>query len=400
MRISTAQMFQQNTQSLTKGQSATNKILEQLASGKKVNTAGDDPVAAIGIDNLKQKNTLVDQYVKNIDYAKNRLGVTESKIGSTETLIDSMRQQLQKGANGSLSQSERQMVADEMRTSLDELLSIANAKDESGNYLFSGTKTNTPPFAFNNNGEIVYSGDSGVRQSIVASGVTVGTNVPGDSIFMNAPNPLGDYGVNYLPSQQGDFLVDSASIVDPSTYVEDTYTFNFVANGSDVDLNILDSNGAVVSTVPNFDPSTPVSFNGIEVQLSGEPVAGDSFTMEPQATVSILDELNSAIALLEDPDLADTPEGNSKLAQLLNSIDSGQKQVSVGRSVAGNSLKGLESIETNHAEEKIVNGSALSMLEDLDYAAAITEFEKQQLALNAVSSVFAKVGSISLFDYI
>ena len=88
------------------------------------------------------------------------------------------------------------------------------------------------------------------------------------------------------------------------------------------------------------------------------------------------------------------------MAQLLNEIDSGQNQVSTARGIAGNNLKGLENIASNHSEEKIINSSALSMLEDLDYAEAITEFEKQQLALNAVSSVFSKVGSLSLFDYI
>ncbi|WP_285163080.1 flagellar hook-associated protein FlgL [Shewanella goraebulensis] len=400
MRISTAQMFNQNTTSLSKGQSATNKILEQLASGKKINTAGDDPVAAIGVDNLRQKNSLVDQYVKNIDYAQKHLGLSESKLGSTETLMASMREQLQRGANGSLAQNERQMIADEMRGSLEELMSIANTRDESGNYIFAGNDTNNPPFAFDSNGQIVYSGDSGVRQSVVASGVTIGTNVPGDTVFMNALNPLGDYGVNYLPSQQGEFTVEKAAIFDSAAHIEDTYTFKFVDNAGVLDLQIEDSGGAVVSTVPNFDPNNPVSFNGIEVKLSGSPVAGDSFTMEPQETVSILDSMNEAIALLEDPSLANTPQGSSKLAQLLNNIDSGQNQVSAARSIAGNSLKGLESISTNHAEEKIVNDSALSMLEDLDYAAAITEFEKQQLALNAVSSVFGKVGSISLFDYI
>ena len=400
MRISTAQMFNQNTSSISKGQSATNKLLEQLASGKKINTAGDDPVAAIGVDNLRQKNALVDQFVKNIDYAQNRLSITESKIGSSETLISSMREQLLRSGNGSLSQSERQMIADEMKGSLEELLSIANTQDESGNYIFAGNKTDNPPFAFDNNGQIIYSGDNGERQSVVASGVTVGTNVPGDTVFMNAPNPLGDYGVNYLPSQQGDFVVEKAEIFDSAAHLEDTYTFKFVDNAGVLDLQVEDSSGAIVSTVPNFDPSNPVSFNGIEVQLSGTPVAGDSFTMEPLESVSILDSLNEAIAMLEDPAIANSPQGNSKLAQLLNNIDSGQNQVSAARSIAGNSLKGLESISTNHAEEKIVNESALSMLEDLDYAEAITEFEKQQLALNAVSSVFGKVGSISLFDYI
>ncbi|MCU7372961.1 hypothetical protein PEC18_19440 [Paucibacter sp. O1-1] len=76
-----------------------------------------------------------------------------------------------RGANGSLSSNERQMIADEMKQSLEELLSIANSQDESGNYLFAGTKTNNQPFAFDASGEIVYSGDSGIRKSVVASGI-------------------------------------------------------------------------------------------------------------------------------------------------------------------------------------------------------------------------------------
>lgn len=400
MRISTGQMFQQSTNSILEKQSATNSIMGQISSGKRVETAGDDPVAAIAIDNLKQKNTLVEQYEKNIDYATNRLGLTESKIGSTETLIASMREQLLRGANGSLSSNERQMIADEMKQSLEELLSIANSQDESGNYLFAGTKTNNQPFAFDASGEIVYSGDSGIRKSVVASGIAMTTNIPGDTAFMNAANPLGDYGVNYLSSQQGEFNLTSAKITDETSHTADTYTFDFIDNGAGIDLQVVDSAGTVATTVTNFDATNSVSFNGIEVTLSGNPVAGDSFTIEPLETVSIFDAFNQAITFLESPDATTTDQGKSQLAQLLNDIDSGQNQVSTARSIAGNNLKGLESISSNHSEEKIINSSALSMLEDLDFAEAITEFEKQQLALNAISSVFSSVGSLSLFDYI
>ena len=59
MRISTGQMFHQNTTSILQKQTSTNKILDQLSTGKKINTAGDDPVAAIVIDNLKQKNVSI-----------------------------------------------------------------------------------------------------------------------------------------------------------------------------------------------------------------------------------------------------------------------------------------------------------------------------------------------------
>ncbi|MCT8872489.1 flagellar hook-associated protein FlgL [Shewanella xiamenensis] len=403
MRLSSAQIFNQSITSVLQKQTATSKILEQLSSGKKVNTAGDDPVAALGIDNLNQRNALVDQFMKNIDYATNRLAVTESKLGSAENLASSIREQVMRAVNGTLADSERQMIADEMKGSLEELLSIANSKDESGNYMFSGYSTDKEPFAFDNSTppQIVYSGDSGIRNSLVQSGVALGTNVPGDTAFMKAPNGLGDYSVNYLASQQGEFSVKTAKIADPATYLADTYTFNFSDNGSGgTNLQVLDSANNPVANIANFDAATPVSFNGIEVNISGKPSAGDSFTMEPQSEVSIFDTISRAIALIEDPNSANTPQGRSQLAQILNDIDSGVNQISSARSVAGNNLKAVESYKDTHIEEQVLNTSALSLLEDLDYASAITEFAKQQLALNAVSSVFSKVGSVSLFDYI
>ncbi|WP_345888643.1 flagellar hook-associated protein FlgL [Shewanella algae] len=401
MRISTSQMYQQNLNSILQKQTDTNRILEQLSSGKKVNTAGDDPVAAIGIDNLYQQNALVQQYLKNVDYSKNHLSMAESKLGSAETLVTSIREQMLRAVNGTLAPSERQMIADELRGSLDELMSIANTQDESGNYLFSGYSTDNQPFAFDGSGNMVYSGDSGVRDALVAQGVAMGTNIPGDSAFMKVPNGLGDYSVNYLASQTGDFRVLSAKIDNPAAHVADTYTFNFTDNGAGgVDLEVLDSGGTAVANVANFDASNPVSFNGIEVKLDGTPAGGDSFTMEPDAEVPIFDTIQQAIDLLEDPNRVNTPNGQAELAQLLDNLDSGMTQLGVARGVAGNSLKSLESYSSNHAEEELVNKSALSLLEDLDYAAAITEFQKQQLALNAVSNVFSRVGSVSLFDFI
>ena len=396
MRISTAQMFNQSITSVLDKQTSTSKILEQLSSGKRVNTAGDDPVAAIGIDNLNQQNALVDQFMKNIDYANNRLSLTESKLGSVETLTGSVREQVLRAINGGLSDSERQMIADELRGTLEELVAVANTKDESGNFMFAGYETGKQPFAFDASGNVVYSGDSGVRNAIVASGVTVATNIPGDNAFMNAPSGLGDFSANYLATQVGDFNVQSASITDPLTYVEDSYTFTMVG----ANLEVRDSSAALVTTVPAFDATNPVSFNGIEVKLQGQPAAGDSFSITPQSEVSIFDTINQAISLVEDSSRVDTPQGMSELAQILNNLDSGVNQISIARGQAGNSLKSLDSHSATHTEEKLVNSSALSMLEDLDYASAITELEKQQLALNAVSSVFSKVGSTTLFDYI
>lgn len=396
MRISTAQMFHQNINSVTQKQSTTSQIIEQLSSGKRVNTAGDDPVAAVGIDNLKQQNTMVDQFLKNIDYAKNRLSVSESKLGTAVAITSNIREQTLRAISGMLEDSDRQTIAGEMRGSLEELMSIANTKDESGNYLFGGFNTNNQPFEFDKSGQVVYNGDSGVRGSVVASGVTVGGNVAGDTAFMNAANSLGDYSANYLASQTGDFTVSSAKVTDTATHVADTYTFTMTGN----DLEVRDSSNTLVTTATNFDPKDPIAFNGMEVKIKGTPAAGDSFTLEHQPKVSLLTTINSAITLIDNPSKINTPAGKSELAQMLNNIDGGMAQLSIARGVAGNSLKSLDNYSSAHAEEQIVNNSALSMLEDLDYAKAITELEQQQQALKAASSVFTKVGKVSLFDYI
>jgi flagellar hook-associated protein 3 FlgL len=406
MRISTGQMFQQNTNSILNKQSATNTIMAQIDSGKKVNTAGDDPVAAIGIDNLKQKNTLINQFIKNIDYATSHIQQAESQLGQADTLVGSMKESVLRGINGSMTSAERQVIADDMRQSLEQLMSIANTKDESGNYIFAGNKTNNAPFAFDNNGDVVYSGDSGIRKSNVAAGVQVNTNVPGDAAFMNAPNPMGDYGVNYLSTQQGDFVVSSAKVTNTASYVDNNYTYTFAftddgAGGLNVEVtdNATPTANIVYPAAP-FDASASIEFNSMKINITGEPEVGDKFSIEEVAQVSVFDTFSKAIALFESGDDAQTPAGQSELAQLLNNIDSGVNQMSQQRSLTGNSLKVLQQYSDNHIDEKLINTSALSKLEDLDFASAITEFEKQQVALSAASSLFSKVSSTSLFDYI
>ncbi|GIU15584.1 flagellar hook-associated protein FlgL [Shewanella glacialipiscicola] len=402
MRLSSAQLFNQSITSVLQKQTATSKILEQLSSGKKVNTAGDDPVASLGIDNLNQKNALVDQFIKNIDYATNHLQQTESQLGQAETLVSSMKDMILRGSNGSMTEAERQTIAVDLRQSLDQLLTIANTKDESGNYLFAGNKTDTQPFEFDNNGQIVYSGDSGVRNSMIAKGIQLNTNVAGDTAFMKSPNAMGDYSVNYLPSQQGDFSVSSAKLANATPSLSD-YTVSFLDDGAgginvEVTDNAIPAN--IISPAAAFDPAVPITFDGVELKIAGEPKVGDSFALHQEPEVSIFNTLNKAIVLLEHADKVQTPSGQSELAQLLNNIGSGVKQMSQQQGLAGTSLKTLEKYTSKHTDEKLINTSALSKLEDLDYASAITEFEKQQLALKAVSSVFSKVGSVSLFDYI
>ncbi|MGL5391579.1 MAG: flagellin, partial [Shewanella sp.] len=213
----------------------------------------------------------------------------------------------------------------------------------------------------------------------------------------------GDFSVKYLATQQGALNVNSANITDSAAHIQqspNTYNVSFADNGAGgISATITGGSGDVWNVDP-VDPAAPLSFNGMELSLGELPTAGDSFTLEAQSEVSILDSLNQAIALVSDEARFTSPAGQSELAQLLNNIDSGFNQLGTARAATGTQLKQLEHHSGQHTEEQLVNKSALTLLEDLDFAKAFGEFQKQQVALNAVSSIFSKINSVSLFDYL
>src|SRR5690606_2178491 len=65
----------------------------------------------------------------------------------------------------------------ELSSMLDSLVASINAQNESGGYLFSGTKTDTKPVVWDEaQGKYVYQGNNGTRETTVANGVNVTEN--------------------------------------------------------------------------------------------------------------------------------------------------------------------------------------------------------------------------------
>ncbi|RYV02498.1 flagellar hook-associated protein 3 [Shewanella sp. OPT22] len=394
MRISTSQMFNSNTSSILRHQADTQKSLEQISSGKRVNTAADDPIASKTIDNFNQQNNLIDQFLKNIDYAEGRLANAESSLGEAESLSRNIKDNMLKMNNGTRSQDDLDAIAKDLRSDLDALMSIANSKDESGNYTFSGFNTDSEPFSFTNTDprQIQYAGDDNVKQSMVAEGVLLQTNIPGSQAFMNGANTLGDYSVNYQTGQTGEFHVTAANIDASAASPAASYSLEFQDDGAG-GLEVL-VNGTTPITFEN-----PLDIGDVTLEFEGTPAIGDEISLSQQSSISIFDTVEQALSLAESGEMQN-PNGQAEMAQLLDNINQGIDQISTARSVAGVNLKSLETYNSQHEDAKLVNTSAQAKLEDLDMAEAITELQKSQVALQATSSLFSRVSSASLFDYL
>ncbi|WP_298444953.1 flagellar hook-associated protein FlgL [uncultured Ferrimonas sp.] len=402
MRVSTNHFYNLNSHNMTKLQSDTNKSLSQLATGKKVNTAADDPVAAIAIENLNQQDQRLGQYKSNINLAYNRLSQQESRLGEYENLLMNMRDKMLQGNDGALPAEAREALALDLEEGLKAVVALGNTQDENGNYVFAGHQADLKPFVGGASGAVGFLGDQGRRNMPVAEGVSVPVSESGQRIFMDASNGSGDYRADYAGATMGgEYFIETANIVNPAVHTAGDYSLAFGDDGmGNTTITATDSGGAVLLPTQLFDASQPILFNGMEMTISGAPQPGDSVDMSNQPTADVFTTLQNTVALLRNPAGMSGTNVQAQFAQVLHDFRGAQDSASVVRAESGNYLRSLDTFQNQHESMELVNASAKSTLQDLDYAEAISEFEKQSLALNAVTQTFAKVQDVSLFNYI
>lgn len=158
MRISTAQYFETSAAKYQNNFSSIVKTQEQITSGVRIQSAGDDPVGAAQLLMLQQQKAMLGQYSTNMGSIKSSLSNQESVLESLNTSIQRGRELALQAGNGGYSDADRKSIASEIGEIEEQVLGLLNSKDPSGNYMFSGSKTLTPPYVRNNDGTYSYQG--------------------------------------------------------------------------------------------------------------------------------------------------------------------------------------------------------------------------------------------------
>ncbi len=185
MRISSSWAHQTAVNSMLNQQASLQQIQQQLSSGKKLLTPSDDPMAAARIIDLNQNIKQNEQYQSNINTARDRLSQQESILQSATDVLQKINELGIQGLNDTNSPSDRASIAGEMEELNKQLLSIANTKSPSGEYLFSGFKSTTQPFSKNtgNTGTYSYAGDINSRSIQIDTNRQITDGDPGSQVF-------------------------------------------------------------------------------------------------------------------------------------------------------------------------------------------------------------------------
>ena len=73
MRISTQMMFQNSLSAMQRQQTAMARAQEEIASGRKLLSPEDDPVAVSTVNQMEKRNSKLTQYQRNIDFATGKI---------------------------------------------------------------------------------------------------------------------------------------------------------------------------------------------------------------------------------------------------------------------------------------------------------------------------------------
>lgn len=199
-RVSTYQVNKSFSNQLNNTQAKFNKLTQQISSGTKINSTIDDPVAARGIIKANKELDSIDGYKQNIETA----GVELSQIDST---LKSINDQLSRAydlamqvSNGTMGADQLVAYQEEIDSIIDNVTRLANT-EYNDQYIFSGTRTTTPPYSEDANG-VLYAGNTEKRYAIIGEGKVQEINLIGEDLFGNAA---------YTKDADGNITFDSAN---------------------------------------------------------------------------------------------------------------------------------------------------------------------------------------------
>ncbi len=184
MRIS-PQMSQIILAALNKSDQAEQTALQQLTTGRRVNQASDDPAAAAQEVNISSQMNAGDQYLRSISSIASELQTADSSLNSAVTALQSAISLGTEGANGTLSQQDRNTIAQQVQDVSQLVLGVANLS-YNGVYVFAGTADSQPPYVVDNAGNVQYQGNNNVNSVEIAPGQSVAVNQPGSQLFSAA----------------------------------------------------------------------------------------------------------------------------------------------------------------------------------------------------------------------
>ena len=358
-RISTSGKYSQLVADMQKQLSNYNKLTKQLASGSKLTSITDDPIATVNVLNTNRQLGQMDTFSSNVELAKTELSALDDLMDLANGYLSNAWNKATQANNQTYSDTSLKALKVEIDEITKTMVDLANTEYDD-NYIFSGANTKTVPYTMDDNGDIIYNGTpysnkDYIRQTEVADGVFEVINTTGDRVFGYYKAQGQDAnGNNLFTDVDGKTVVEKIGAAGAKTY---EYENGTAYNGDVGDLKAKEDYAGVMGALKKLS-------NSIQKVLDGDTEAGYT-------------EMNSTLDMFKDSLSTITTE-QTKFGGVYNRLEMTSS-----------------TLETNN--ENLT--AYLSNLKDVDLTTAITNWMQAQYAYQASMQVTSASMNMSLLNY-
>jgi flagellar hook-associated protein 3 FlgL len=313
----------------------------KMGAQSRIKDLRDDPLAASRSTRFQSEITRSERYAKNIETVRNTLATAEGGLRSAMDILQRIRELGVQGANGTLDKSQMGYIGEEVNQLLDELLSIANGKDQSGNSLFAGTLAKTTPFRQTlgrvpgGGADMVvavdYLGNADRGAVEISEGAKVDVTLPGNTAFWAEQQQI------YSSVDASQYRVQRESIIR--------------IDGSEIRLAPGDTVTAIAAKINDADAAVKARLDPVKNSLVLESTVPHQIWAEDLGGGAVLQDLGILAPGGGRPPLNTSPSATVFGGSIFDMVITLRNALFEGSTekVGGQGLRGLEDSVTNIA---------------------------------------------------
>lgn len=361
-------------------------IQQQLATGKKVEKASDNPISVAQSMGLRSEIDQFSSFQRNINDGMAYLGTVDTTLQTGNNLYQNMRERAIQASNDSNSSDSRYFIGKEIRGMFDQMVALSNTAFK-GDYIFSGTNSQVAPYELRTATATVRTApglldspfggigvpsplyDTNAKDSIFTQGYAVAKYVLPGSVKANGLTEGTDFTVNYVAGEIT-YLTPAAATA--------------AAAGINVTFEWLRRNEKDLDGAQNREIEEGVTSR---INVTASDVYGSE--SQPNAWEAMINLL--------DGTLNNKPQ---KVRDSIEGIDASLKRQLTALSQNAARVNRLESTQTRNDERIIYTTKLQSDVEDVDFAQAVSDFNMKQAVYDASLKMGAKALSNSLVDFL
>jgi flagellar hook-associated protein 3 len=351
MRVANKTIYDMITFNLTNITEDLHRANEVVATGKRINRLSDDPVGLTQCLAIRSSLANLEQLEKNISTGRAWLNAVETALDSAKDSVSDAKLLCLQMANDSMNATDRAGAAELVDGYLRQILSLANTQ-VNGQYIFAGTRTDTKPFAFDdeaNPTKVTYSGNDSPFTVKIGKDATVAVGRDGEEIFTDSYVTIAELNnkidfIEYLGGTPSNELTATIPI---GTYSQDelaTAIKNAIESASDSSGNSIDYDVTYDSTTKKFTIRDDGITAGAHVELL--------WATGTNANTSIAPDIG-----FDAVDVRDAIVSDNTVTVFPITIDGTNDTIDFKEDTGS----GLTSLTANIAQQAYANGAALAL---------------------------------------